>query len=147
MAAPQLTSPRRRALPVRRLLALAGIVALLATLAPAVSASSAKAFHLEKTCVSNILCTVQADTFGAIPAGTDVNYTIDATRPWLAYPTIVVRNGSTTGVCDWNQPGPDVLAIGSGTGRLTQFHLVVDVSVDADNLWHWDGVYWFGPGH
>jgi hypothetical protein len=150
METQQPASARLRALPVRRLLAVAGIVALLATLAPAVSASSAKAFHLEKTCVSNILCTVQADTFGSIPAGTDVNYTIDATRPWLAYPTIVVRNGSTTGVCDWNQPGPDVLAIcsfGSGTGRLTQFHLVVDVSVDADNLWHWDGVYWFGPGH
>jgi hypothetical protein len=150
MAAMQPASARPRALPIRRLLAVAGIVALLATLAPAVSASAAKAFHLEKTCASNILCTVQADTFGAIPPGTDVNYTIDATRPWLAYPTIVVRNGSTTGVCDWNQPGPDVLAIcsfGSGTGRLTQFHLVVDVSVDANGVWHWDGVYWFGPGH
>ena len=70
--------------------------------------------------------------------------------PGSAYPTIVVRNGSTTGVCNWDQPGPTVLAIcsfSSGTGRLTQFHLVVDVSVDADNVWHWDGIYWFGPGH
>ena len=88
--------------------------------------------------------------FEAIAPGTDVTYTWDATRPWLAYPTIVVRNGSTTGVCNWDQPGPTVLAIcsfSSGTGRLTQFHLVVDVSVDADNVWHWDGSYWFGPGH
>jgi hypothetical protein len=150
MAAQQPASTRLRALPIRRLLAIAGMIALLATLTPAVAASSTKAFHLEKTCVSATLCTVQADSFGPIPPGTDVTYTVDATRPWLAYPTIVVRNGTTTGVCDWNQPGPDVLAIcsfGSGTGRLTQFHLVVDVSVDANEVWHWDGVYWFGPGH
>ena len=150
MPAQQLASPRPRVLHVRRVLAVVGLVAALATLAPAASASSEKAFHLNKTCVSNVLCTVSWATFGAITAGTDVTYTIDATRPWLAYPTIVIRNGSTTGVCDWNQPGPVVLAkctFGSGTGRLTQFHLDVDVTVDANNVWHWDGTYWFGPRH
>ena len=132
---------------LRKLLALAAVVAALTAFAPSAAASSAKSFHLLKTCSSNVLCTVTADTFAPIPADTDVTYTWDATRPWLAYPTIVVRNGSTTGVCDWNQPGPTVLAICSfhgGTGRLTQFNLVVDVSVDADNVWHWDGVYWYG---
>jgi hypothetical protein len=135
---------------LRKLIALAAIVTALTAFAPTVAASSAKPFHLEKTCVSNMLCTVTWTDFEAIPPGTDITYTWDATRPWLAYPTIVVRNGSTTGVCDWDQPGPTVLAIctfESGTGRLTQFHLVVDVSVDADNVWHWDGSYWYGPGH
>jgi hypothetical protein len=132
---------------VRRLMLVAAAVLAFSALAPAVSAGSHKAFHLEKTCVSNVLCTVRSDTFKAIPGGTDVTYVWDTARPWLAYPTIVVRNGSTTGVCDWDQPGPTVLAkctFGTGTGRLTQFHLTVDVSVDADSVWHWDGWYWFG---
>jgi len=132
---------------VRILVVVAAAIVALSALAPSASAASSKAFHLSKTCVSNVLCTVVSDTFKAIPPGTDVTYVLS--DPWngLAYPTIAVRNGSTTGVCDWNQPGPTVLAkctFGTGTGRLTQFHLAVDVTVDADNVWHWDGWYWFG---
>ena len=82
----------------RRLVALLALIAALTAFAPSAAASSAKAFHLEKTCISNVFCTVIWDDFAAIPAGTDVTYTLDETRPWLAYPTIVVRNGSTTGV-------------------------------------------------
>ena len=128
-----------------RILVVATALLALAVLVPTVSAASPKAFHLTKTCVSDVLCTVVTDTFRAIPTGTDVTYTWAS--PSIAYPTIAVSNGSTTGVCDWNQPGPTILAIctfGTGSGRLTQFHLVVDVSVDADNVWHWDGWYWFG---
>jgi hypothetical protein len=128
-----------------RILVVAATILAFTVLVPTVSAASPKAFHLTKTCASEVLCTVVTDTFRAIPTGTDVTYTWASAS--IAYPTIVVGNGSTTGVCDWNQPGPDVLAIctfGTGSGRLTQFHLVVDVSVDADNVWHWDGWYWFG---
>jgi hypothetical protein len=32
-----------------------------------------------------------------------------------------------------------------GTGGLTQFHFVVEVSVIGD-VWHLDGWYWFGGG-
>jgi hypothetical protein len=127
-------------------LAVAAILALTA-LAPSVSAGSRKAFHLNKTCESNVLCTITWDSFKAIPAGTDVTYV--NSDPWngLAYATIAVPNGRTTGVCDWNQPPGPVLAkctFSSGSGRLTQFHLAVDVTVDASNVWHWDGWYWFG---
>jgi hypothetical protein len=131
---------------IRTLAVVAAIVAF-GALAPSVSAASPKAFHLTKTCESDVLCTVVSDSFKAIPGGTDITYTLDETNPYLAYPTIVVRNGSTTGVCDWNQPGPVVLAVCSfagGTGRLSQFHLVVDVSVDANDVWYWDGWYWYG---
>ena len=32
-----------------------------------------------------------------------------------------------------------------GDGRLTQFHLVVDVTANGDaSIWYWDGTYWFG---
>ncbi len=107
-----------------------------------------KEFALTKTCASDFLCTVQSSSFKAIPAGTDITYLYGA-DPSLAYPTITVGNGSTTGVCDWNQPGPVVLAkctFGTGTGRLSDFHLEVAVSVVGD-VWHWDGTYWFGSGH
>jgi hypothetical protein len=116
-------------------------------LASSTSASSTKAFHLTKTCVSNVLCTVATSDFKAITPGTDITYVVGSGG--LAYPTIVVRNGSTTGVCDWNQPaGQPVLAkctLGTGTGRLTQFNLAVDVTFDG-TYWHWDGAYSLGNG-
>lgn len=134
---------------VRRLMVVAATILAFSVLAPSVSAASPKAFHLEKTCASDFLCTVQWSSFKAIPAVTDITYAYDSSTPTLAFPTIEVRNGSTTGVCDWDQPGDTVLAIctfGTGTGRLTQFHLVVDVTFDG-TTWFWDGTYWFGNGH
>lgn len=106
-----------------------------------------KEFTLTKTCVSNFLCTVQTSSFDAIPALTDITY-LSGADPMLVYPTITVRNGSTTGLCNWYQPGPVVLAkcsFGSGTGRLASFNLEVAVSVVGD-VWHWDGTYSFGGG-
>jgi hypothetical protein len=135
---------------LRRLVVVGAAIALLAVLVPSASAASQKAFHLEKTCVSHFLCTVQWSDFKAIPPGTDITYVTGASAG-LMNPTIVVRNGSTTGVCDWNQPAGPVLAIctlGTGTGRLTQFHLVVKVTTNPiTGVWYWDGTYWFGGGN
>lgn len=133
---------------LRRLVVVVATIILLTALVPSVSAASSKAFHLNKTCASDFLCTVQWSGFKAIPAGTDITYTYNGDgSDGLAYPSIAVRNGSTTGVCDWNQPaGQPVLAkctFGTGTGRLTQFHLAVDVTFDG-TTWFWDGSYWFG---
>jgi hypothetical protein len=134
---------------VRSLVVVATTIFAFSVLASSVSAASPKNFHLNKTCVSNFLCTVVTSDFKAIPAGTDITYTVTGDgSDGLAYPTIVVRNGSTTGVCDWNQPAGPVLAkctFGTGTGRLTQFHLAVDVTFDG-TYWFWDGTYWFGNG-
>ena len=136
---------------VRRLLVVAATVVALTILVPSASAASPKAFHLEKTCVSHVLCTVQVSDFKAIPQGTDISYA-PGPASGLVYATIVVKNGSTTGVCDWNQPtGQPILAIctfGTGTGRLTQFHLVVNVTTNpTTGVWYWDGTYWFGGGN
>jgi len=120
---------------------------MFAVLGSSAFSSSAKSFHLNKTCVSNVLCTVAWSDFKAIPAGTNVTYTWGSAT--IAYPTIVVGNGSTTGVCDWAQPAGPVRAkctFGTGTGRLTQFHLAVDVTFDG-TLWYWDGIYWMGNGN
>jgi hypothetical protein len=121
-------------------------VLMLSVLASFASASSQKPFHLKKTCVSNVLCTIVSSSFSAFTQGTDITYVIGAGG--LAYPSIVTRNGSTTGVCDWNQPAGPVKAkctFGTGTGRLTQFHLAVDVTFDG-TYWFWDGTYWMGGG-
>jgi hypothetical protein len=121
-------------------------VLMLSVLASSAAGSSQKSFHLMKTCVSDVLCTVVSSSFKAIPGGTDISY-VNAPGG-LAYPTIVVRNGSTTGVCNWNQPPGSVLAkctFGTGSGRLTQFHLAVDVTFDGI-YWFWDGTYWMGGG-
>jgi hypothetical protein len=121
---------------------------MLGILASSASASSHKAFHLKKTCSSDVLCTVVSSSFKGIPAGTNITYVNGLNG--LAYPTITIRNGSSTGVCDWNQPaGQPVLAkctFGSGTGRLSQFHLAVNVTFDGSTYWFWDGTYWFGRG-
>jgi len=135
---------------VRRLLVVAATVVALTILVPGASAASPKAFHLEKTCSTDVLCTVQVSDFKAIPPLTDITY-VPGASAGLMNPTIVVRNGSTTGVCDWNQPAGPVLAIcrfGTGTGRLTQFHLVVNVTTNpTTGVWYWDGTYWFGGGN
>jgi hypothetical protein len=140
---------------LRRLVVVVATIVALTVLVPSASAASSKDFHLDKTCVSNFLCTVVSSEFKAIPAGTDITYTVNGDgSDGLAFPTIVVSNGSTTGVCDWNHPAGPVLAVctfAAGTGRLTQFNLTVDVSVtgdpnSADSIWHWDGTYWFGGG-
>jgi hypothetical protein len=134
---------------IRKLVLVAGATLVLTTLAVPVAASSDKVFHLDKTCESGVLCTVVSSEFKPIPAGTDITYV--NSDPWngLAYPTIDIGNGSTTGVCDWNQPAGPVLAkctFEGGTGRLSQINIAVDVTVTGDpnlptSIWHWDGTY------
>ena len=151
------TRERRSVSSVRRILVVLGTIAALTALAPSVSASSHKNFHLDKTCESPILCTIVKSNFKPFTRGTQVTYTVNGDgSDGLAFPTIRVRHGSTTGVCDWNQPGTDgVLAIctfSTGTGRLAGFHLTVKVTVTGDpglatSVWHWDGTYWFGHRH
>lgn len=116
---------------------------------PSAADAARKPFHLDKTCASDVFCTIASSDFDALPAGTDITYV--KSDPWigLAYPTIVVAGGSTTGVCDWNQPPGSVLAkctFQTGTGELSQFNLAVDVTVTGDPaspdaVWHWDGDY------
>lgn len=138
---------------VRRLLMVAGTIAALTILVPSVSAASPKPFLLTKTCESDLLCTVVSSDFEGIPAGTNIIYTVTGDgSDGLAYPTIKVGSSSTTGVCDWNQPGPVVLAkctFGTGTGQLARFHLDVDVTVVGDptapdSVWSWTGTYSLG---
>jgi hypothetical protein len=138
---------------VRSLAAVAATVLALTVLVPSASAASAKAFHLDKTCAADsseplgYVCTVQHSDFKWFPAGTEVHYTSQNQAGDVVQATIPIKNGSTNGVCVWSSPVNAVCTFSPGTGRLTQFHLVVDVTANADqSIWFWDGTYWFGGG-
>jgi hypothetical protein len=140
-------------LSIKRLLTVIGVIVALTALAPVASAGTHMGFHLDKTCAEDpseplgYFCTVQHSDFKWIPPGTDVHYAaIPPLDPDLVVAaTITIRNGRTAGVCVWSTPVNAICTFDAGTGRLTQFHLVVDVTANADqSVWYWDGSYWFG---
>jgi hypothetical protein len=60
---------------IKRLLIVLGTIVALAAFAPVASAASHSAFHLQKTCESDFLCTVVRSNFEAMPQGTKITYT------------------------------------------------------------------------
>jgi hypothetical protein len=136
---------------IKRFLAVAGTIVALMVLAPVASAGTQHAFHLDKTCAEDpseplgYVCTVQHSDFRWIPPGTDIHYTSQNQAGDVVQATIPIKNGSTDGACVWSSPVNAVCTFSPGTGRLTQFHLVVDVTANADqSVWYWDGTYWYG---
>ena len=136
---------------IKRLLAVMGTIIALMTLAPAASAGLHQDFHLDKTCAPDaseplgFVCTIQHADFKWFPAGTKVHYTSQNAAGDVVQATIAIKNGSTDGVCVWSSPVNAVCTFSPGTGRLSQFHLVVDVTANTDaSIWYWDGTSWFG---
>ena len=138
---------------IKRLLAVMGTVVALMAFAPVASAGSHQDFHLDKTCAGDaseplgFVCTIQHADFKWFPAGTKVHYTSQNAAGDVVQATIAIENGSTDGECVWSSRVNAVCTFSPGTGRLSQFHLVVDVTANADvSIWYWDGTYWFGGG-
>jgi hypothetical protein len=138
---------------IRSLAVVAASVLALTVLVPWASAASPKDFHLDKTCgpdaseTLGFVCTIQHSDFGWFPTGTKVHYTSSNPAGDVVQATITIKNGSTDGVCVWSSPVNAICTFGPGTGRLTEFHLVVVVTANADvSVWYWDGTYWFGGG-
>jgi hypothetical protein len=136
-----------------RLVITAAAIVALGVMVPSVSAASSRAFHLDKTCAPDaseplgFVCTIQHADFKWFPAGTKVHYTSQNAAGDVVQATIAIKNGSTDGECVWSSPVNAVCTFGPGTGRLSQFHLVVDVTANADvSIWYWDGSYWLGGG-
>jgi hypothetical protein len=130
---------------IRKLLAVTTAIVVLGVLVSAASAASQKPFHLEKVCEGTV-CVVTASDFEAIPPGTEINYSGPDADHLVA--VLTIKNGSATGQCAigsiFGTPSaPGTCVFAAGTGRLTQFHLDVEVTFDG-TLWYWDGVYWFG---
>jgi hypothetical protein len=135
-------------------LVVAAAIFALTLAVPSVSASSQKAFHLDKSCAADAseplgyVCTVQHSDFKWIPAGTEVHYTSQNAAGDVVQATITIKNGSTNGVCVWSSAVNAVCTFSPGTGRFSQFHLRVVVTANTDaSVWFWDGWYWFGGGH
>jgi hypothetical protein len=131
------------------------VAALLAVSGCAASSAAAahKPFHLDKTCVKDVGCTIVSSDLDAIPPGTLITYTLIGDGSTLQKnATFATKNGSASGFCDFNHDGKPLAAqctFLSGTGGLTGFHLVADVTrtgdpKSPDAVWHWDGTYWFG---
>jgi hypothetical protein len=116
------------------------------------AANTHKPFNLDKTC-TEAGCTVARSDLAAIPVGTVITYTKigdGSTKQQNA--TFTTKDGSASGFCDFNHDGKPLAAqctFLSGTGALTGFHLVADVTLTGedsspDAVWHWNGTYWFG---
>jgi hypothetical protein len=137
----------------RRLLGVAAAIVALGFLVPSASAASGRAFHLDKTCGPDaseplgFVCIIQHADFKWFPAGTKVHYLSQNAAGDVVQARIAIKNGSTNGVCVWSSSVTAVCTFSPGTGRLSQFHLIVDVTANADaSIWYWDGTYWFGGG-
>lgn len=133
---------------IKRLFVVVATIAALALAVSPAAASTHEAFHLDKTCAASseplgYICTVQHSDFKWIPAGTDVHYLSQTGN--VVQAMIGIRNGSTSGACTWSSDVDAICRFDVGTGRLTQFHLEVVVTANADqSIWYWDGSYWFG---
>ena len=92
--------------PLRMLLVVGATIALFAVLVPSVSAASPKAFLVTKTCSDNYTCTIQTSSFKDFPPGTDIIYTDVLSDSSVQEATVAIKNGSTTGVCDFRDPDP-----------------------------------------
>ena len=136
---------------IKRVLAVTGAIVALLAFAPVALAGTHYPFHLDKTCAADAseplgyICTVQHSDFRWIPPGSHVRYLSQAGN--VVQARIVSRYGSADGACTWSSDVNAECVFSGGTGRLTGFHLDVDVTANADqSIWYWDGTYWFGGG-
>ena len=109
---------------------------------------------MTQKCDSNDRCTVVSSTRDAIPVGSTIASACHVDGPdRMSHPMIMVKGGTATGQCNWDQPQGEVLAkcgFATGTGRLSGLELAFDVTFDGDPgdpaaVWHWDGFYGFEP--
>jgi hypothetical protein len=131
-----------------RCLLLIGTIVALGALAPIVSASTAKPFHVVKDCVPPT-CVVTSSSYRGIPPGSVINYSPNEDGSLTA--VITVKTGTATGRCDLapifvGHTGPGSCVFASGTGSLTQFHMTVAVDTVNFVTWTWDGTYTMGSG-
>jgi hypothetical protein len=145
---------RKQMRTVRKLLAVAGTILLLAVLVgPASAGSTLQPLHITKDCsgfTGDIpsICTITGSSLEAIPVGTKVFYLGPVlTDPNFMSSKVVVKAGDGNrahGYCMVKFPSlVGICTFWKGTGTLSGFHASVDVTVDSTGLWHWDGTYLF----
>ena len=137
---------------LRKLLAVTVTVFALAAVIPAASAGTAlQPLHITKECsefTGHIpsFCTVTSSGLAAIPDGTKVMYWGPViTDPNFMSSRAVLRAGHGSRAFGYCQtiadPYHGTCVFWRGTGTLEGFHASVDVTIDADGVFHWDGTY------
>jgi hypothetical protein len=138
----------------RRVLAVAGTMLLLAVVVQSASAGVAlQPIHITKECSGftgqkGSFCTITGSDLSAIPVGTKVFYKGPViSDPNFLSSRVVARVGHGNrayGYCSAiYAPYHGVCTFWKGTGTLAGFHASVDVTIDSDGVFHWDGTYVF----
>lgn len=139
---------------MRRFLVLAGaILALSAGASTATASSTPHPVHMTKDCssyngVAPTYCVIRESDLAVVPKGTKVWYTgpVLTNTSFLSSNVLLdPENGSTaTGYCIFEtRTSTGLCTFWKGTGVLTGFTAVIDVSIDASGLWKFDGTYYF----
>ena len=148
----------------RMLRIISSALLVLACVAPAVGAASPapsdapNSVHLVKDCSkftgqSGTSCTIVASNLDVIPVGSQyIYYGPQISNPMFISSQMVIDAGggnTAFGYCvvDLHAGASGLCTYWAGTGTLTGFNAVLNVTVDQDTgLWHLDGTYLITPG-
>jgi hypothetical protein len=139
-----------------RKIVLSVVAAILAigSVAPIVAASPRSGdLEMTKECSAfhgqaGEFCTFLSSNIKAIPAGARIYYAEAAGATTLDTDVVIVAGPGNvaTGHCTLDFTAlPGHCTFSGGTGKFHHFHATAAVSVDAQNVWHWNGTYAFGP--
>jgi hypothetical protein len=118
--------------------------------------TAAHPIHLVKDCstmdgVAPTFCTISASDVDAIPVGTKVWYLGPVlTNSYFLSSNVRLdddRRNTATGYCIFqSKTAVGLCSFWEGTGRLTGFVAILDITIDEAGQWHMDGSYYFdGP--
>lgn len=140
---------------IRILLVVACVVTALATAPAVLAAPNPTEIHILKDCSEYTgekpsLCTISESDLAALPEGTKIWYQGPVlTNTYFLSSNVLADagNGSTAaGYCIFDARATESVGLCTfwqGTGALTGFTAILHVTVDAQRVWHWDGVYYF----
>jgi len=96
-------------------------------------------------------CTITASNVAAIPVGTKIFYYGPVTaNPLFTSSSVIISVGNEStavGYCvvyDSRTPPLGTCAFHAGSGTLAGFQAVLTATVDAKQIWHWEGGYLLG---
>ncbi len=140
--------------PARILLVIVGSVLGLGAIAPPTLANSTpEPLHLVKDCGTfnggpSSYCTITISNLDALPPGARIVYKGPVLDNAFYLSSNVTADagpkGSATGYCIFDgKTSTGLCSFWEGTGTLTGFNAILNVTVDSDGLFHLDGTYYF----
>lgn len=140
--------------PIPSVLAVAVAILSFGVFAPSVLAASTPIpLHVTKDCsaytgITPSYCTITVSNLAAIPPGSRIRYEGPVlTNAYFLSSNVTLEAGtgnSATGYCIFQaRTSKGLCTFWEGRGKLAGFTAVVDVTIDAAGLWHFDGMYYF----